>query len=125
MLDLLTPTAHAGAYEWAAVFLAHFAIGQTITALVAAVLDWIDRRSEFDLDVGATAPWLVTWAYLIVWEMGMQRVGAGWPDALLDALAVAIGGASGLFLWRRSGAKLAVVLGVGAVALSVYVWVRL
>jgi len=124
-MDLLTPTDHAAAYDWAAVFLAHLSIGLALTAVVAALLDWADGRSEFDLDVGATAPWLVTVAYLILWEMGLQRLGAGWPDALLDTLAIAIGGAAGLFLWRRAGAKLAFVLMIGAVALAVYVGVRL
>jgi hypothetical protein len=110
MLDLLTPTDHAGAYEWASVFLAHIAIGLCITALVAAVLDAIDNRSEWDLDVGTTAPWLVTGVYLVAWEMGVQRLGAGWPDALVDTLAVALGGLAGLFLWRRAGVRLAVVV---------------
>jgi hypothetical protein len=110
MLDLLTPTDHAGAYEWASVFLAHIAIGLCITALVAAVLDAIDNRSEWDLDVGTTAPWLVTGVYLVAWEMGVQRLGAGWPDALVDTLAVGLGGLAGLFLWRRAGVRLAVVV---------------
>lgn len=116
-MDLLTPTDHAGAYEWASVFLAHLAVGLALTAVVAAVLDWIDGRSGFDLDVGSTAPWLVTVVYLVGWEMGLQRLGAGWPDALVDALAVGVGAASGLFLWRRAGVKLALTLGLGAAVL--------
>ena len=110
MLDLLTPTDHAGAYEWASVLLAHFAIGLALTALVAALLDWLDNRTGYNLDVGTLAPWLVTAVYLVAWEMGLQRVGAGWPDALADTFAVAMGGASGLFLWRRLGVRLALAL---------------
>ena len=117
MMDILTPTDHAGAYEWASVFLAHFGIGLALTALAAAVLDLIDTRTEWRLDVGTTAPWLVTVAYLVAWEMGLQRLGAGWPDALVDTLAVALGGASGLFLWRRAGVRLALALAVAAAAL--------
>lgn len=117
MLDLLTPTDHVGAYEWASVFLAHFGIGLALTALVAAVLDWIDARTEWQLDVGTTAPWLVSAAYLVAWEMGLQRLGAGWPDALVDTLAVSLGGFCGLFLWRRAGVNLAMALGLGAAVL--------
>ena len=116
-MDLLTPTDHAGAYEWASVYLAHFGIGLVLTAAVAALLDWIDNATGFDLDVGTTAPWLVTAVYLIGWEMGLQRLGAGWPDALVDTLAVGLGGFVGLFLWRRAGVKLAVALAIGAAVL--------
>ena len=55
MMDLLTPTNHAGAYEWASVYLAHFAIGLFLTAIVAALLDAIDGLS---LRVGDTDAWL-------------------------------------------------------------------
>ena len=116
-MDLLTPTDHAGAYEWASVYLAHFGIGLVLTAAVAALLDWADRQTRLDLDVGTLAPWLVTVVYLIGWEMGLQRLGAGWPDALVDTLAVGLGGFVGLSLWRRAGVKLAVALAIGAAVL--------
>ena len=73
-MDLLTPTDHAGAYEWASVFLAHFAIGLFLTAVVAAVLDALDG---LQLNIGDTAAAIVTVAYLVAWEMGLQRLGAG------------------------------------------------
>ena len=47
----------------------------------------------------------------------LQRLGAGWPDALVDTLAVGLGGFVGLFLWRRAGIKLAVALAIGAAVL--------
>jgi len=78
-------------------------------------LDWADRG--INLDVGTVSPWVVTAAYLVAWEMGVQRLGAGWPDALVDTLAVCLGGLAGLFLWRRAGVKLAAVLAVAALAL--------
>lgn len=114
MLDLLTPTDHAGAYEWASVFLAHFAIGLALTALVAAVLDAIDG---FELSVGDTAPVLVVAGYFVAWEGMVQRYGAGLADAAVDTLAVGLGGLAGLFLWRRAGVRLAAVLAVAIAAL--------
>ena len=113
-MDLLTPTNHAGAYEWASVFLAHFALGLGLTALVAAILDWID---SFEMDIGDVAPVLVTAGYLVRWEMGVQRLGAGWPDALVDTLAMGLGAYAGLFLWRRQGGRLALVIAVAAAAI--------
>lgn len=114
MLDLLTPTDHAGAYEWASVYLAHLAIGLVLTALVAAVIeaaqgDWID--------LGDTAPVVVTLVYFVAWEGMAQRYGAGMPDALIDTLAVGCGGLAGLFLWRRSGKRVAMVLALAAAVL--------
>ena len=85
--------------------------------MLAALLDWVDGATGFDLDVGTLAPWLVTVAYLVAWEMGVQRVGAGWPDALVDTLAVGLGGFAGLFLWRRAGVRLALVLAAAAAVL--------
>lgn len=110
----MTPTNHAGAYEWASVYLAHFAIGLALTAVVAAALDAIDGLK---LRIGDTAAALVTAVYLVAWEMGLQRLGAGWGDALLDTFAVGLGGLSGLYLWRRAGVRLAVALAAGAVVL--------
>ena len=114
MLDLLTPTDHAGAYEWASVFLAHFTLGLGLTAIVAALLDLLaDEWTE----PGDLAPALVTFCYLVIWEGLVQRYGAGLTDAALDTFAVGIGGLSGLLLWRRKGAALGIVLAIGAFVL--------
>lgn len=114
MLDLITPTDHAGAYEWAAVFLAHFTIGIALTALVAAALDAMD---SFALSVGDVSPVLVTAVYFVAWEGIVQRYGAGLADAAVDTLAVGIGGASGLYLWRRAGVRLAAAIALAGAVL--------
>ena len=115
MLDLLTPTDHAGAYEWASVFLAHMALGLGLVALVSAVLDWV--AGDWMDGVGEVAAVIVAVVYLIAWEGFVQRYGAGLMDAAADTLAVASGGLLGLFLWRRAGVKAALALGLGAAVL--------
>jgi hypothetical protein len=114
-MDLLTPTNHADAYEWASVFLAHMAIGLGLTALVSTLLDWL--ADGLIGKTGEVATLLVTSVYLVVWEGFAQRYAAGLADATLDTLAVGCGGLLGLFLWRRAGAKAAGVLGVALFAL--------
>lgn len=114
-MDLLTPTNHADAYEWASVFLAHMAIGICLTALVAVLLDWL--ADGLIGKTGEVAALLVTSVYLVAWEGFVQRYAAGLDDATLDALAVGCGGLLGLFLWRRAGAKAAGVIGVALFAL--------
>lgn len=105
-MDLVTPVDHADAYLWAAVALAHLAIGLGLVALVAA----IGAR-------GATALALICGGYLLLWEVAVQRVGAGWPDALTDTAMVTTGAALGLLAWRRNRIGLAFVLAGAAVAL--------
>ena len=122
MLDLLTPTDHATAYEWAAVLLAHAALGLALVAAVAAVLEalageWID-------DLGGVSWAIVVLAYAVAWEGIIQRLGAGWIDAGADSLAVACGGAFGVFLWQRFPARAAAVAGLLGLALWLGVRVR-
>lgn len=105
-LDLLTPEDHADAYVWAAVALAHVALGLALVAVAAAA----------GLRGGAGLAIVVT-AYLLVWEIALQRLGAGLGDAILDAAMVAAGGALGLLAWRRDGPRLAIVLAGVAAAL--------
>jgi hypothetical protein len=118
-LDLLTPTDHAGAYEWAAVALAHVAIGLALVAVIAAMITraapWIDGRGRLALVIVATA-------YLLGWEIGVQAVGAGWSDALLDTAMVAAGGALGVLAWQRRGGGIAAVL--GGVALTLWAGIK-
>jgi hypothetical protein len=115
MMDLLTPTDHAGAYEWASVFLAHMAIGLALVALVSAVLDWI--AGDWMDGVGEVAALIVSVVYLVAWEGFVQRYGAGLMDAAVDTFAVASGGLLGLFLWRRAGVRAAGVLALAGLAL--------
>lgn len=114
-MDLLTPTDHAGAYEWASVFLAHMALGLGLVALVSAVLDW--AAGDWMDGVGEVAAVIVAVVYLIAWEGFVQRYGAGLMDAAADTLAVASGGLLGLFLWHRAGVKAAGVIALSGLAL--------
>ena len=111
-MDLLTPTNHAGAYEWAAVYLAHFAIGIAITAIIAAFLDWvadewIDARGEVALALSIAG-------YFLIWEGVVQGYGAGFGDAALDTFAFAMGGLVGVLAWYRRGVALAASLAATA-----------
>jgi hypothetical protein len=121
-MDLLTPTDHAGAYEWASVFLAHTAIGLALVAAVAAVLEayageWID-------DVGWLAWALVALAYGILWEGCVQMLGAGMMDAAVDTFAVAVGGAVGVLAWQRRGVAMTAVIGLAAIVVALGVRAR-
>ena len=115
MMGLLTHTDHAGAYEWASVFLAHMAIGLGLVALLSAVLDWI--AGDWIDGTGEVAALIVSVVYLVAWEGFVQGYGAGLMDAAVDTLAVASGGLLGLFLWRRAGIKAAGVLALAGLAL--------
>ena len=122
MLDLLTPTDHAGAYEWASVLLAHFAIGLALVAVLSAVLDAI--AGEWIGGTGLVSLLIVAAVYLIAWEGLAQAYGAGLPDALVDTLAVAMGGLAGLSAWMRRGALVALSLAVTAGVAVAGVWRR-
>jgi len=113
-MNLTTPTDHAGAYEWAAVLLAHGFIGLALVAVVAVLLD----AAEWITDTGRTAWVAVVLCYALLWEGAVQRYGAGLGDAATDTAAVALGGAVGLLAWSRQGVALAVAL----VALCGLLW---
>ena len=105
-MDLTTPTDHAGAYEWAAVLLAHGLIGLALVAIVAALMDATDMIN----DAGRTAWVAVALGYALMWEGAVQRLGAGLGDAAVDSAAVALGGALGLLAWHRNGMGIAVTM---------------
>ena len=83
-MPLTDPLSERNPERWALRFLAHFALGLfawhaliwTIPALHAA--------------------WVVPAFYFLAWEVAVQRVGAGWWDAIADAWAVALGALTGL-----------------------------
>ena len=108
VMDLLTPTNHADAYEWASVLLAHFTVGLVLTAIIAAVTEW---RAWVALAC-------VIAAYGLLWEGAVQHLGAGVADAFVDTFAVAIGGLVGLSAWLRRG----VMLAAGVAALAGVLW---
>lgn len=112
-MDLLTPTDHAGAYEWASVLLAHAMIGLGLTAAVSAFLRWV--ADDWIGDVGGAALLLVVFVYGVAWEGLAQKYGAGLMDSAVDTLAVACGGWIGLAAWKRRG--WAIAAGVAVMAL--------
>ena len=114
MMDLLTPTNHAGAYEWAAVLFAHATVGLGLVAIVAALLDW--QLAPWVEGLGGLALVIVVVLYFLGWEGSIQQFGAGLADATVDTFAVFIGGLLGVSAWGRRGvtvaAALAALLGV-------------
>lgn len=122
MLDLLTPEAQAGAYEWASVLLAHFALGLALVAVAAAVLVLVS--DDWPVPVGWLALLLVVAGYGIGWEGLAQGYGAGLMDAAVDTIAVAMGGLAALSAWLRRGALLALSLVVTAGVAVAGVWRR-
>ena len=115
ILDLLTPESHENAYIWAAVMLAHAAIG----AAMWAVMLRIDRR-----------PGIAAFLAMILYGMfeAFQAMVSGvflfW-DSLLDWCAVGLGATLAAALWGPSIAAMrAAVLAAGIIVL-VGAWVRL
>ena len=112
-MNLTTPTDQQDAYEWASVLLAHGFIG---LALVAAVA-WASGRMWLSF-------WIVSAVYLICWEGGVQRFGAGGVDALVDTFAVMAGGLAGIAAWGRKGGAVAAALTLMAWVLAGGIWRR-
>ena len=109
-MNLTTPTDHAGAYEWAAVYLAHMALGVALVAVIAASLSLVLWRQ------GAWAAVIASVAYGALWEGAVQRLGAGVADAAVDWSAVTMGAAVGYAAWSHAGGWLAgALLAAGAI----------
>ncbi len=103
-MNLTTPTDHAGAYEWAAVYLAHMALGVALVAIVAAVLSLVLWRQ------GAWAAIIASVAYWALWEGAVQRLGAGVADAAVDWSAVTLGAIVAHTAWYHAGGSIAAAL---------------
>lgn len=101
-MDLLTPEAHAGAYEWAAVLLAHFALGFGLAAVLALIFG---RR----LGLATLIVALVAF-YGGGWEGLVQGYGAGLADAAVDTAAVVCGGVAAWAAWHRRARLIAAAL---------------
>lgn len=86
-MDLTRPTDHKRAYGWSAVLVAHAAIGMVLATELSALLP------------GWQAAALASVAYLVAWEAGVQRLGAGLLDALTDAAAVTAGAVYAVAVW--------------------------
>lgn len=113
-MDLLTPTDHADAYTWAAVLLAHSLLG----AVAWGFFGWLLSKSE-DLTMSwrEASFYAVSIAYFFGWEIGVQRVGAGWADAIIDTIAFSYGALMAWGLWAHRaklvGLSVAVLAAVG------------
>lgn len=122
-MDLLIPTAHAGAYEWAAVLLAHFAVGGYVTACLAFVFHWmfpVPYRPHGQFALGTLLVALTT-LYGAGWEGLVQGYGAGLADAAVDTIAVVCGGVAAWAAWHRRlrliAAALVIVSAVAALGI--------
>ena len=106
-MDLLTPENHAGAYEWAAVLLAHWALGAIAWAVVYRLFIWLLAVMRYP---GETAVFVVSICYLFGWEIWRQRLGAGLADAVVDWSAWTFGALCiwGVFAHRARIAGLAI-----------------
>lgn len=103
---LMAPEDHQDAYEWGAVLLSHFAIGLTLTALLAGITALLGRP------VGVwRAAGIISLLYALLWE-GTQIAlyGATWADSLTDAAAVSLGAIAAAAAWRNRGGCVALAL---------------
>lgn len=101
------PEAQPDAYAWAAVLLAHVAIGAVLVAL-ATCLPLLRRRPVL----------AVTLVYGLIWEGGQWLLaGAGLADGVLDWAAVTLGALAGRAAWDRQGRRMAAALAVIAAVL--------
>ena len=114
MIDLIrdmfaTPEAQADAYSWAAVLLAHAAIGGMLCGALIA----LSGKGSWRIAVAISA------LYGIAWEGGQYLAAGGRiADGLLDWTAVSLGALCAVALWRRQrriiGASVAAVLAIVA-----------
>lgn len=110
-MNITTPTDHAGAYEWAAVYLAHAALGVALVAVIAAALSLVMWRQ------GAWAAVIAIVGYGALWEGAVQRLGAGLADAAVDWSAVTLGALVAHAAWYRSSRPITVAIAAAAVIL--------
>lgn len=109
LIDLITemfwaPEAHADAYAWAAVLLAHATIGAMLVAMAArGSLLW-PRNPVLAVAV----------AYGLLWEGGqLLLAGADLTDSVLDWVAVVLGAAAAMAAWRGKGRRVAALIASG------------
>jgi len=111
MLDLITPTDHQDAYAWLTALLGHACVGVVLMAVLAALIDWLSpSRGTVGEALLATVV-----GYFLLWEVGVQRLGAGMLDAEVDTFGVMAGAVIGMALWRHSRALGAAMLACLAV----------
>lgn len=102
MMDLIrdmfwAPEAKADPHYWAAVLLAHAAVG----AALVAVASYLTRRPVL----------AVSLAYGLLWEGGqLLLASAGFADSVLDWVAVTLGALAGWWAWQRRRGRVAASL---------------
>lgn len=69
--------------------------------------------------------WIGPVAYMIVWEVIHQRLGAGWADAITDAAFVALGACCAWALWGQDMVTATLSAGAAVVSIGLGVWRRL
>lgn len=107
---IFSPENHTDPAQWAAVFAGHVAVGVALAALAV----WI-----------GLPVWAAPLAYLLFWELLIQRLGAGLVDALVDAGAVAIGSGTIWAAWINDAPALAGFILAGMVGVAIGIWRRL
>jgi len=112
-MALTTPLSEKNPERWVLRFLSHFVIG-----LIAwHSLIWIASPV-------AAVPFVAV-VYFVSWEALVQRIEAGWWDALLDTWAVALGALTGLeILTGPSPPAFVGLMVAGAATLGHGIWRR-
>lgn len=96
------PEAQPDSYTWAAVLLAHAALGAALVA-GAACLPPLRRRPVL----------AVALAYGMIWEGGQWLLaGGGLADGVVDWVAVTLGAVAGRAAWDRRGRRMGAALAV-------------
>ena len=90
--DLLTPEAQAGAYEWAAVLLAHVAIGVCLRLVLRRVWVIAVGYAAFELLQTALSGLWLPWDSLLDWVAVMLGAVAQGPLAVAAIAAVTLAG---------------------------------
>lgn len=118
---LSVPEAHQDPYLWVTVLFSHALLGAFLTPL----LGWWVSRNELVQNPYGMALKLSVFSYFVLWEIVWQRLGDGYQDAMIDAIAWALGSllALGLIkgtmkLFGASGLALGVVAAAGIALLS-------
>jgi hypothetical protein len=107
---IFPPTSEDDPAYWSAVFAGHVWVGVAL----CAVLVWADLP-----------PYAAPILYLAVWECMVQRVGAGWKDALTDTWAVALGAGTIWAAWEQIAPALAVSIVLAIISVWVGIWRRI
>ena len=110
-MDLLTPSSHTDLHYWASVLLAHAFIGFILSGIASGFSVALFERA-YPVRVALT----IAAGYFVLWEIMLQRLGAGVGDAFIDGFAVFSGAATWVYAATRNYLALGVV---GALILGI------